>query len=60
MRLYWGKPELWGRLIPRRGRGVVLEGKEVPVFIGPQGGEGEGENGGFLDLNNVYSKMIDS
>jgi hypothetical protein len=46
--------------IPRRGKGVNFEGKEVPVFIGPQGGEGEGENGGFLDLNNVYSKMIDS
>jgi hypothetical protein len=34
MRLYSGK----ARDIPRRVRGVNLERKEVPVFIGPQGG----------------------
>jgi hypothetical protein len=28
--------------IPRRGRGVDLEGKEDPVFIGPQGGKEKG------------------
>jgi hypothetical protein len=33
--------------IPRRGRGVDLEGKEVPVFIGPRAGEGEGGIGDF-------------
>ena len=53
-----GKPELWGRLIPRRGRGVDLEGKEVPVFIGPQGGKEKGESRGFPDLNNVYSQEM--
>ena len=46
--------------IPRRGRGVDLEGKGVPVFIGPQGGKEKGGSRGFPDLNNVYSKMIDS
>jgi hypothetical protein len=43
--------------IPRRGRGVDLEGKEFPVFICPQGG-GEGEGGEFPDLNNVYSQEM--
>ena len=37
--------------IPRRGRGVDLEGKEVPVFIGPQGGKEKEESRGFPDLN---------
>jgi hypothetical protein len=46
--------------IPRRGRGVDLEGKEVPVFIGPQRGKENGGSRGFPDLNNIYSKMIDS
>ena len=46
--------------IPRRGRGVDLEGKGVPVFIDPQGGKEKGGSRGFPDLNNVYSKMIDS
>ena len=46
--------------IPRRGRGVVLEGKEVPVFIGPQGGKEKWGSRGFPDLKNIYSKMIDS
>ena len=44
--------------IPRRGRGVDLEGKEVPVFIGPQGGKEKGEIRGFPDLNNVYSQEM--
>jgi hypothetical protein len=58
MRLYSGKARaLEMTHIPRRGRGVNLEGKEVPVFIGPVGG---GRREGFSDLNNVYSKMIDS
>ena len=33
--------------IPRRGRGVNLEGKEDPVFIVPQGGK---EKGGVRDF----------
>jgi hypothetical protein len=33
--------------IPHRGRGVDLEGKEVPVFIGPQWGEEKGRVGDF-------------
>ena len=33
--------------IPSRGRGVDLEGKEFPVFIGPQGGEEKGDIRGF-------------
>jgi hypothetical protein len=38
MRLYSGKARALGTTrIPRRGRGVDPEGKEVPVFIGPQG-----------------------
>jgi hypothetical protein len=38
MRLYLGKARALGMThIPGRGRGVDLEGKEVPVFIGPQG-----------------------
>jgi hypothetical protein len=41
--------------IPRRGRGVHLEGKEFPVFIGPQRVKEKGESRGFPDLNNVYS-----
>ena len=45
--------------IPRRGRGVDLEGKEVPVFIGPRGRKEKGGSSRFPDLNNVYSKMID-
>jgi hypothetical protein len=48
MRLYLRKARALGMThIPRRGRGVVLEGKEVPVFIGPQGGKGKGEVGDF-------------
>jgi hypothetical protein len=43
MRLYLGKTRALGTThIPRRGRGVDLEGKEVPVFIGPQGGKEKG------------------
>jgi hypothetical protein len=38
MRLYSGKARALGTThIPRRGRGVDLEGKEVSLFIGPQG-----------------------
>jgi hypothetical protein len=44
--------------IPRRGRGVNLEGKEVPVFIGPQGGKEKGESRGFPGINNVYSQEM--
>ena len=44
--------------IPRRGRGVDLERKEFPVFIGPQGGKEKGEIRGFPDLNNVYSQEM--
>jgi hypothetical protein len=55
MRLYSGKARALGTAhIPCRGRGVDLEGKEVPVFIGPQGGKQKGESRGFPDLNNVY------
>jgi hypothetical protein len=40
MRLYSGKARALGMThIPHRGRGVDLEGKEVAVFIGPQGGK---------------------
>jgi hypothetical protein len=40
MRLYSGKAKALGTThIPRRGRGVDLEGKENPVFIGPWGGK---------------------
>jgi hypothetical protein len=53
MRLYSGKARALGMThIPRRVRGVDLEGKEVPVFIGPQGGKEKGRVGGFPDLNN--------
>ena len=44
--------------IPRRGRGVDLKGKEVPVFIGPQGRKENGGSRGFSDLNNVYSQEM--
>jgi hypothetical protein len=55
MRLYLGKARALGTThIPRRGRGVDLEWKEFPVFIGPQGGKEKGEIRGFPDLNNVY------
>jgi hypothetical protein len=61
MRLYSGKARALGTThIPRRGRGVDLEGKEFSVFIGPQGGKEKVEIRGFPDLNNIYSKMIDS
>ena len=46
--------------IPHRGRGVDPKGKEVPVFIGPQGGKEKEGSREFPDLNNAYSKMIDS
>jgi hypothetical protein len=43
MRLYWGKARALGTThIPHRGRGVDLKGKEVLVFIGPQGGKEKG------------------
>ena len=59
MRLYFGKARALGTThIPCRGRGVDLEGKEVPVFIGPQGGKEKGESRGFPDLNNVYSQEM--
>jgi hypothetical protein len=59
MRLYSGKARALGTThIPGRGRGVDLKGKEVPVFIGPQGGKGKGESRGFPDLNNVYSQEM--
>ena len=59
MRLYSGKARALGTThIPRRGRGVDLEGKEVPVFIGPQGGKEKRESRGFPDLNNVYSQEM--
>ena len=61
MRLYSGKARALGTThIPRRGRGVDLEGKGVPVFIGPKWGKEKGESRGFPDLNNVYSQMLDS
>jgi hypothetical protein len=59
MRLYLGKTRALGTThIPCRGRGVDLEGKEVPVFIGPQGGKEKGESRGFPNLNNVYSQEM--
>jgi hypothetical protein len=59
MRLYLGKARALGTThIPRRGRGVDLEGKEVPVFIGPQGRKEKGGSRGFPDLNNVYSQEM--
>jgi hypothetical protein len=60
MRLYLGKVRALGMThIPCRGRGVDLEGKGVPFFIGPQGGKEKGESRGFPDLNNVYSQEMD-
>jgi hypothetical protein len=44
---------------PMQGRGVNPEGKGVS-FYRPPGGKEEGGSRGFPDLNNVYSKMIDS
>ena len=59
MRLYSGKTRALGTThIPCRGRGVNLEGKEVPVFIGPQGGKEKGGSSRFPDLNNVYSQEM--
>jgi hypothetical protein len=43
MRLYLGKARALGMThIPCRGRGDDLEGKEVPVFIVPQGRKEKG------------------
>jgi hypothetical protein len=48
MRLYSGKARALGTThIPRRSRGVDLKGKEVPVFIGPQGRTEKGGVGDF-------------
>jgi hypothetical protein len=48
MRLYLGKARALGMThIPHRGRGVDLEGKEFPVFIGPQGERRRGRLGDF-------------
>jgi hypothetical protein len=48
MRLYLGKARALGMThIPCRGRGVNLEGKEVPVFIGLQGAKEKGRVGDF-------------
>jgi hypothetical protein len=59
MRLYSGKARALGTThIPCRGRGVDLERKEVPVFIGPQGRKENGGSRGFSDLNNVYSQEM--
>jgi hypothetical protein len=59
MRPYLGKARALGMThISRRGRGVDLEGKEVPVFIGPQGRKEKGESRGFPDLNNIYSQEM--
>jgi hypothetical protein len=59
MRLYSGKARALGMThIPRRHRGVDFKGKEVPVFIGPQGGKEKWESRGFPDLNNVYSQEM--
>jgi hypothetical protein len=61
MRLYSEKARALGTThIPHRGRGVHLEGKEVPVFIGAQGWKEKGGGSrGFPDLNNVYSQEMD-
>ena len=57
--IIWEKARALGTTrIPHRGRGVDLEGKDVPVFIGPQGGKEKGEIRGFPDLNNVYSQEM--
>jgi hypothetical protein len=46
MRLYSRKARALGTThIPRRGRGVDLEGKEVPVFIGLRGERRRGRVG---------------
>jgi hypothetical protein len=59
MRLYSGKARALAMThILRRGRGVDFEGKEFPVFIGPQWGKEKGEIRGFPDLNNVYSQKM--
>jgi hypothetical protein len=59
MRLYSGKARALGMThIPHRGSRVDLDGKEVPVFIGPQGGKEKGECRGFPELNNVYSQEM--
>jgi hypothetical protein len=51
MRLYSGKARALGTThIPRRGRGVHLEGKEVPVFIGPQGRKEKGRGVGDFQI----------
>ena len=48
MRLYSGKAiALVMTLIPSRGRGVDLKGREFPVFIGPQWGKEKGGLGDF-------------
>jgi hypothetical protein len=48
MRLYLGKARALGTThIPRRGRGVVPEEKEFPVFIGPRGERRRGRLGDF-------------
>jgi hypothetical protein len=61
MRLYSGKDRALGTTrIPCRGRGIDPEGKGVSVFIGPERGKEKGGSRGFPNLNNVYSKMIDS
>jgi hypothetical protein len=58
MRLYSGKPELWGRLIAHTG----VEEESTPRGKGFQyrssGGKGEGGSRGFPDLNNVYSQEM--
>jgi hypothetical protein len=59
MKLYSRKARALGTThIPCRVRGVDLEGKEFPVFIGPQRGKEKGEIRGFPDLNNVYSQEM--
>jgi hypothetical protein len=48
MRLYLRKARALGTTnIPCRGKGVDLEGKKVPVFIGPQGRKEKGGVGDF-------------
>jgi hypothetical protein len=59
MRIYLGKARALGMThISRRGRGVDLKGKGVPVFIGPQWGKEKGWSRGFPDLNNVNSQEM--
>jgi hypothetical protein len=51
MRLYSGKARALGTThIPHRGRGVDLEEKEVPVFIGPHGGKEKGGRVGDFQI----------